>query len=186
MKKILFAMLAAFAVAAPAVHAEGNYAGVALGAGSGDLTLTDDYGSIVSRNHPIPFNMYGGHAFNPNLAIEGGFTFFGEYRFSGAGAPSAVFGVLYVAAKASMKMSDQWLLTGKVGIARHGLDVETHNGSQNKFYYISTRPLFGIGTEYRFTDRVSATLELNDYGTMSNSQIHLQARALEAGFKYRF
>ena len=78
-------------------------------------------------------------------------------------------------------------LTGKVGVARHRLivDVPTASGTAS-FKFSTTKPLIGVGTEYRFTDRFSGTLELIDYGTSREPEMQIRVRNLEAGIKYRF
>jgi OOP family OmpA-OmpF porin len=187
MKKIMFATLISCVMAAPVVHAERNvYAGLALGAGKGEMTLYDGTTTIVSDENHIPFNGYVGYAFHPNFAVEGGITFFGEHHFNGS-QTTAAFGIFHAAIKASTNLSDKWLLTGKVGVARHGLTVDTHRNPGNSTFAINaTTPLLGVGTEYRFTDRISATLELNDYGSSDKPGMNVQVRNVEAGIKYRF
>jgi OOP family OmpA-OmpF porin len=187
MKKILFATLIAYVMAAPAVHAEQNaYVGLTLGAGKGEMTLNDGNTTVVSNERHVPINGYVGYAFHPNFAVEGGITFFGEHHFNGA-QTTAAFGVFHAAIKASMNLSEKWLLTGKVGVARHGLTVDLHRASGNSsFVFKTTEPLLGVGTEYRFTDRLAATLELNDYGSSNKPEMRMQVRNLEVGIKYRF
>ena len=186
MKKILFATLMAAAMAAPAVHAnQSAYVGLAFGAGKGELAISDGTTTLTSKNSSLPWNGYAGYAFHPNFAVEGGVTFFGEYKFD---APVTVlFGVFHASVKGSMNLNDKWLLTGKVGVARHGLTVDVARQSgTDEFSYHTTRPMFGIGTEYRFTDRFSATLDFNDYGTSKKPEMKIHASNLEAGIKYRF
>ena len=186
MKKILLATLIAAAMVTPAVHADQSvYVGLAAGAGKGELTISDGRMTLNSNNHPVPLNGYAGYAFHPNFAVEGGITFFGEYTFDAE--PTALFGVFHASVKGSMNLSEKWLLTGKLGVARHRLivDVPTVSGT-NSFKFSTTKPLIGIGTEYRFTDRFSGTLELNDYGTSREPEMRLRVRNLEAGIKYRF
>jgi OOP family OmpA-OmpF porin len=186
MKKILFATLIAAAMAAPAVHAnQSAYVGLAFGAGKGELAISDGTMTLTSKNSSLPWNGYAGYAFHPNFAVEGGVTFFGEYKFD---APvTALFGVFHASVKGSMNLNEKWLLTGKVGLARHRLTVDVpHESGTDTFAFHTTRPLLGIGTEYRFTDRFSATLELNDYGTSKKPEMRIQVRNLEAGIKYRF
>ncbi|WP_426102734.1 outer membrane beta-barrel protein [Massilia sp. TSP1-1-2] len=183
MKKILFATLVAAATAAPAVHADPSaYVGLAVGAGSGKVTIRDGLTSLDSNNNPLPLNGYVGYAFHPNFAVEGGITFFGEYTFNGE--PTALFGIFHAAIKGSMNLNDKWLLTGKVGVARQRMVVDVPGSTS--FTFESTTPLLGVGTEYRFSERFSATLELNDYGTSNKREARMQVRNLEAGIKYRF
>lgn len=186
MKKILFAALITTAAAAPAVHADqGAYVGLAAGANNGKLMLNDGRTTLTSDNSPVPLNGYAGYAFHPNFAVEGGITYFGEYTFNGP--VTALFGVFHAAVKGSMNLNDKWLLTGKVGVARHGLSVDIPRDSGTETYnFHATRPLFGVGTEYRFTDHFSATLEVIDYGTSRKPEMNIKVRTLEAGIKYRF
>lgn len=186
MKKILLASLIATVTAAPVAFAEQSaYVGLAVGAGNGDLTLKDASTTLNSNNNPVPLNGYAGYAFHPNFAVEGGITFFGEYTFDAE--PTALFGVFHAAVKGSMNLNEKWLLTGKVGVARHRLllDVPARAGTTT-FKFSATRPLFGVGTEYRFTDRFSGTLDLIDYGTSREPGMHIAVRNLELGIKYRF
>jgi opacity protein-like surface antigen len=186
MKKILLASLIAAAAAAPAVHAQqAAYVGLAVGAGKGELKLSDGTTTLTSGDSPVPLNGYVGYAFHPNFAVEGGITFYGEYDFPGS--TTAIFGLFHASVKGSMNLNEKWLLTGKVGVARHGLNVDIPgpNGTA-EFRFNETRPLVGVGLEYRFSDRFSGTLELTDYGTSKRPEMHIQVRNLEAGIKYRF
>lgn len=186
MNKILLATLIAAAMATPAVHADQNaYVGLAAGAGKGELTLRDGTNTLNSTNSPVPLNGYAGYAFHPNFAVEGGITFFGEYRFDAD--PTALFGVFHASIKGSMPLNDKWLITGKVGVARHGLTVDVPGTAGTTTYrFNTTKPLIGVGVEYRFTERFSGTLALNDYGTSRKPEMNIQVRNLEAGIKYRF
>lgn len=185
MKKVLLMALLAAAFV-PAVHAaQGGYVGLTAGAGKADLTLSDATTSIKSTNSPVPLNGYAGYAFNETFAIEAGITYFGEYRFDAP--PTALFGMFHAAVKGSMPLNEKWLLTGKVGVARHRVHVELPDGGNAyTFRFESTRPLLGIGMEYRFGERLSATLELIDYGTGDKPEARIKVRNLEAGIKYRF
>ena len=186
MKKMLFATLIAAATAAPAVHADQSaYIGLAVGAGHADVTLNDGFTTFKNENSPLPLNGYAGYAFQPNFAVEGGILYFGEYRFSQP--PTATFGIFHLAIKGNMNLSDKWLLTGKVGVARHGLTIDVPRASGTDTYnFHTTRPMFGVGTEYRFTDHVSATLEFINYGSGNKREMQIQVRGVEAGIKYRF
>ena len=186
MNKFLFAALAAAATLPSAAFAnQSAYLGLAVGAGKADLHLTDGTSSLSSNNNPVPLNGYIGYNFRPNIAVEAGITFFGEYTFNGA--PTALFGVFHAAIKGTYPLNDKLLLTGKVGLARHGLSVDVPDGSRTTTYNFKTvRPLFAVGMEYRFTDRVSGTVALNDYGTSKRPEATMQVRNLEAGIQYRF
>lgn len=186
MNKIFLATLIAAATATPAVHADQSaYVGLAAGAGKSELTLSDGTTRLNSNNSPVPLNGYAGYAFHPNFAVEGGITFFGEYTFNAE--PTALFGVYHASVKGSMNLSDRWLLTGKVGVARHRLIVDIPSASGTRsLKFSTTRPLIGVGAEYRFTDRFSGTLELNDYGTSREPEMQIHVRNLEVGIKYRF
>lgn len=186
MKKTLFATLIAAAAAVPAAHAnQSAYVGLAVAPNSGKLTLDDGRTTQTSENTPVPLNAYAGYAFHPNFAVEGGITFLGEYRFNGP--VTALLGLFHASIKGNMNLNDKWLLTGKVGVARHGLSVDVDRDSGTETYTLhATRPLFGVGTEYRFTERFSGTLELIDYGTSRKPEMNIKVRTLEAGIKYRF
>jgi hypothetical protein len=184
MKKMLFATLFAAATAAPAVYASA-YIGLAVAPGNADVYLNDGFTTLKSENSPVPLNGYAGYAFHPNFAVEGGISYFGEFRFSEP--PTALFGIFHLAIKGTMNLNDKWLLTGKAGVARHGLTIDVPNASGTRSYnFHTTRPMFGVGTEYRFTDHVSATLEFVNYGTGNTPEMRIQARSFEAGIKYRF
>ncbi|WP_426212325.1 hypothetical protein [Massilia sp. TWP1-3-3] len=102
--------------------------------------------------------------------------------------PTAALGIFDGAHKCSMNLSEEWLLTGKVGVARHGLNVDRPDASGTAATFAShtTKPLFGVGTEFRFTDRFSETLELTDYGASNKPKMKIHARNLEAGIQSRF
>ena len=175
MNKILstsFALITALA-ALPACAETGMYAGAALGS-KGNL--------VGSTDSTRPFKLYGGFALNEHLAIEGAYTSFGVFKYSDN--RKIGLNVLSVAAKGTFNISESWTAFGKVGVARHMINVNGDGLSireQDK-----TRPLLGVGVGYKLTPNLTLDLELASYGKIKLEKGRLNYNQLQLGANYSF
>ena len=166
------ALIAALA-ALPACAEDDFYAGAALGT-KGTM--------IGSTGSSLPFKLYGGFALNEHLAVEAGYTSFGVFEYSGdreIGLRALTIGV-----KGSFAIADSWSAFGKVGVARHMIDVKGAGLSvreQNK-----ARPMLGVGVGYKLTANLTADLELVSYGKIKVDNGRLAFRQLQLGANYSF
>ncbi|MEJ7808662.1 MAG: outer membrane beta-barrel protein [Telluria sp.] len=170
------AMLLAATLAAPAVHADDTFY---VGAGiskHGRLYLNGQ----IQNNHPNPYSVFAGYGLTDKFAIEAGYAAFGNYKFSG---PASIdISALYVAAKGSIKLGENWSLYGKAGVARLTLDVSGDPSSDVH----KVRPLLGVGFDYRITKDIALGLEYNDYRSFSTGPGRITTRQVQATVKYNF
>lgn len=182
MNKTLYCTIALFAMlAAPSVHAAEDklYAGLAFGS-SGTVVISGDAGRFENTNNPLSARLYGGYDITENFAIEAGYAHFGKFKFA---LPVTVdLSAIHVAAKGSMPLGAYFSVFGKLGVTRHSIDVSGLGGENAT----KTRPLMGIGADYRLTENLSAALEFTDYGTIKSDGGRLTMRKFEAGLKYHF
>ncbi|HEY0060709.1 MAG TPA: porin family protein [Telluria sp.] len=180
MKNYLYCVMALGAlVSASGARAEdGFYVGAGL-APRGKLTHEADGVRTTSRAQPIRIN--GGYQINEHLALEAGYTAFGNYHFpSGA---EVDLSALHLAMKGSISVSRDFSLFGKVGLAYH---TQKFSAAPQDATFHPTRALFGAGLAYRLTDQLSLTAELVNYGSTRRPGTQIKVRQLEAGLQYRF
>ena len=169
---LIVALIAALA-ALPACAEDDFYAGAALGTKG---TMLGSTGST------LPFKLYGGFALTEHVAVEAGYTSFGVFEYSGD--REIALRALSVAVKGSFAITDSWSAFGKVGAARHVIDVKGTGLSvreQNK-----TTPMLGVGVGYKFTPNLTADLELVSYGKIKLDNGRLAFRQLQLGANYSF
>jgi OOP family OmpA-OmpF porin len=91
---------------------------------------------------------------------------------------------VYVAAKGSVPVGDQFSLYGKVGVAYHSQRFSDLNAVDGKYH--KAKALLGAGAEWHLTEQVSLSAELVNYGTVRTKAGVIKARALQAGLSYKF
>ncbi len=98
--------------------------------------------------------VYGGYAFNPNIALEAGGVRLG--RLSGTGGDVKADGA-YLDAVGSLPLNPQWSLLGRVGLVN--AKVKTPLGSDR-----GTGAKLGAGVQYNLTSNTSIRGEWERYG----------------------
>lgn len=184
MNKLLCAtVLAASLSASMSAHAaQPIYLGAALGLSSGEAYLTDGVNTWENTNSPRPFRLNAGYMLNSAFAIEAGYTNSGEFKFSG---PARIEqSVMYLAVKGTYPLGQKWAVAGKLGVARS--DVDFSGMGADSFSVNDTAAMLSIGTAYRFTPQLAATLDLVNYGSSSKENTSMRSRAIELGLQYNF
>lgn len=145
MKKIAMAILLSAFVATPAVAADtGFYAGIKLG--SADKSA----GGSSERNSA--FGVFGGYAFNPNVAVELGYTDLGTVA-SGI----IKFTALDVSAVGTFPINQQFSLYGKLGMARTKEEGLGLSGTRSAATY-------GLGGQFNINPNIGVRLGWEHYG----------------------
>lgn len=167
------------------------------GQGYGGLTISNSgqargisrTGERVSDNGRLGYKLFGGWNLNEYVAVEGGYASYGKYTLKntgpGATGGDATIGVnmAYVAARGTWRVTDNFSVFGKVGIAHTRSDIDNLGRPDVKM----TRPMFGIGAQYALTKNLALTLEVNKYGRKDTSPTtRFDVRKLELGLKYDF
>ncbi|MGA0609666.1 outer membrane beta-barrel protein [Caldimonas sp. KR1-144] len=138
-----------------AAHAEGLYAGAALGSphyGGDAVAGIDGSGSGVGGK------IYGGYELTPNFAIEGGW--FDAGHIDNANGKADLRGA-YLDAVGKYPIAPQWSLRGSVGVAEGHFD--TSRGDDH-----SPALKLGVGVDYALTQKVSLSAGY-DYYRFSNA-----------------
>ncbi len=154
---------------------KGGFFGVSIGQVEVDVSTSDfDDGSLISRDvddTDTVWKLFGGYRFNKNLAIEGGFADGGEIKFDGVSAggflwaPGPVSATvetesIYVAVVGVIPFK-KWALFGKLGFHRWEADSSVTNTIIGAFSFDDdgTDPMYGIGVEWRPTERLGVRFE---------------------------
>lgn len=131
MKKIAIAILMSVFIAAPAVAADsGVYIGVKAGSSKKSVSGASETSNALG--------VFGGYAFNPNFAVELGYTDLGSV------ASIIEFTTVDVGAVGSFPISDQFSLYGKLGIASTDEKALGLSGKR-------TAATFGLGGQFNVT-----------------------------------
>ncbi|WP_426197440.1 outer membrane beta-barrel protein [Massilia sp. DWR3-1-1] len=140
---------------------------------------------VENYNTPRSFKLYGGTALSERYSFELGYGHFGTMKIADPtpGSDAAVrisASTWYAAGKASLPLGDSLNVFGKLGIAANRFSAESNRlvSGVNSF----VRPMFGVGADYRITDRVAGVFEYNRYGKSGN----FTQQKLELGLKYSF
>lgn len=183
--KALAVSLALAGFAAPAFAGDGF---VRLEAGRSDVNLTvEDFGS--DSDSDTTFGIRGGYWFNPNIAaeafysqlysqkVEDGFdTYRGKLHSVGIG----------LAAKKNFGAAAHqgFFVGGRAGFARGVLTVEV-DGSIEDAEDSSTKPYFGVGAGYDFSQRFGISLNY-DRLQGDGEGIEIDVDTLTLGLEVRF
>lgn len=190
MKQILLATLViASAAASVSANAENIYGGVSL-ANSGSAQFGNQTGNTVqSNNTPTAWKLYGGYNINDTFAVEGGYLSSGTYKFPGTltsgNQPSLDASVFYVAGKATTAINDTISAFGKLGLARDHMSTDAISGFASTDTN-RTRLMAGVGAEFKLTKQLSAVVEYDYYGKVSNPTGNVTQQKLEGGLKLSF
>ena len=153
LKKILPFTLLAMSGAASAA---GGYMGIGFGESSADVEPYYIDASTVSDTDTA-FKIFGGVEFNRNIALEGGYTNFGEYVVDYTfwnDYETYEASALYVAAVGSIPLGPVSLF-GKMGFAHWFLDYT--DDSWDSAGFIWTESATGISPMYGFGVKIDAS-----------------------------
>lgn len=181
----IFSMTIAAAAALATLPASAQdhdfYLGAAIGT-KGTVNLPGPNGKEEALRRSQPFKLYGGYKFTDNVALEAGYTTFGQFKYS-EGRKIDLSG-WHVAAKGSMPINDSWSAFGKIGAVRHAIHVTGDTAPIRE--KTATTPLVSVGVDYRITPRLNLEVELASYGRVKADTGRLTYRQLQAGVNYAF
>lgn len=147
--KLLSSLLlsATLGVAAFGANAQdhGFYAGAGVGQAFVDEGAYDD--------EDTAFSVFGGYQFNRYFGLEAGYADFGKIEPDVAG-PALEGDSAYFTAVGTLPITDRFSAYAKAGLHRWNVDTSlpglTGNDDDS-----GTDPTYGLGAQYRFTDRVA-------------------------------
>ncbi len=195
LKHVIASSLALSVLAVPAVRAAENGASprfyIGAATGQSKSTLENSAGErFSSKNHPLPIKLYGGVELNDYFAVEAGFSGttgkheFDKRLYGTATEPRLQARALYLAAKGTVAVSERVDLHAKLGVAHSRFEMSNAGTHDRKID--GTKPMFGIGAAYKFTEQLAGTLEFEHYGTVREEGYKLRRQQLQAGLKLRF
>jgi len=145
MKIISIVLLLSAFIAAPAVAADtGFYAGVKLGSANKNVPGLSETNSA--------FGVFGGYSFNPNVAVELGYTDLGT-----AGSGIIKFTALEVSAVGTFPINQQFSLYGKLGMASTKEEAFGLSGTRSAATY-------GLGGQFNASSNIGIRLGWEHYG----------------------
>lgn len=143
-RALLAAVLGVSALSAQAAD-KGFYAGAGVGQSFVDEQAYDD--------EDTAFSVFGGYQFNKYFALEGGYADFGKIEPELAG-PDLEADSFYLTAVGSVPITEKFSAYAKAGFHRWNIDdaIPGLTGTDDDS---GTDPTYGVGVQYRFTDRVA-------------------------------
>lgn len=179
MNKYAIALVLSAFVAAPA-----------LADNTGRYYVAGDIGTAKYSNLPFPsssvIRIAGGYHFNPVLAVEMGISFFGDssaYVGSPYDPVTISLSSFQVAAVASVPLSHQFDLIGKLGVVSNSEDWTDSLGTLT--YYHSDL-LIGFGAQFHLNSQTSLRVLYDNYGKFDNEYPPVKASSVSMGLVYDF
>jgi OOP family OmpA-OmpF porin len=141
--KLLSTLLLSVTLGATAFGAQAQDSGFYAGAGAGQSIVDED----------TAFSVFGGYQFNRYFGVEAGYADFGKIEPDVAG-PALEGDSAYLTAVGTLPVGENFALYAKAGVHRWNVDTSlpglTGNDDDS-----GTDPTYGVGAQYRFTDRVA-------------------------------
>lgn len=185
----LAALIASAAALASNAHADEPYLGLSLATpGEARLQLGPQT-SVGNENHPLALKLYAGIKLSDGWSAEIGYGAFGSWHFSdpvpGSSDRAKIATRAWTAAaRYSWDLGDRVALFGKVGVALNRLRYSDTLGQTARDRF--TRPMWGLGAEWKLSDRLSVPLEFEYLGAAETELGEFRQEKLEIGLRYRF
>ena len=179
MKKIVIATLLSAFIATPAFA--GN---------TGKYYVAADLGSATYSNIPFPgpsvIRFAGGYHFSPVLAVELGYSMFGDSNttLNCCGFATISASSFQVAAVGKLPIDKEFDLIGKLGLASNIEDYADATGDSASYSHSDL--LIGFGGEYHVNSKVSIRALYDNYGKFDNFFQPMKATSLSLGVVYNF
>ncbi len=192
MKKFaIVALLTAF-IATPALADNTGTFYLAADFGVAKCCNLPNYSGWPDWSNPSVFRIAGGYHLSPVLAVELGYSTFGD---SNGTAPSpypphpltpATLSLysFQVAAVASLPLTRQFDLIGKLGLASNSEQYSDATGGYGN--YSQSDLLFGLGAEFHVNPQVSLRALYDSYGKFDNFDPPVKMTSFSLGMVYNF
>jgi OOP family OmpA-OmpF porin len=184
MKKLVFALLIAGAVGS--ASAQRAYVGAGIVASNQNYGFPSPVVAADGDGVKASPKLFLGYDFNQTWGIEAGYTYFrgADYHYSYLG--QTVNGEveqrsMYLAGKITLPIADRFSFVGKLGIAdnERTLRDPIFNGNEDKKGIYTS-----IGVQYLLNDKVSVSLDYEQYGKRHNVGIKANAFSLNARYAF--
>ena len=180
MKKIAIAVLLSAFIAAPALADNTGKFYVA-----GDLG-TATYSNMSPFPNPGVIRIAGGYHFSPALAVEVGYSKFGDSTVTVVGVGSATVSAssFQIAAVGSLPLNPQFDLIGKLGLANNSADATNTFGMSASTSQSDL--MFGLGAQFHVNSQLSVRLLYDNYGKFEDASNPMKATSISLGVAYNF
>jgi hypothetical protein len=191
MKKLIVALIASAsalsAAQAQTTSAPRAYLGAGIASADHDFKLPGA-SQVDTEGYKASGKLFGGYEFNQTWGLEAGYTDFRKsdvnYSIGGVNTRGETDGhAVYLAAKATMPVNEQFSLYGKLGATRVKSELETLNVMQN-ISRSKTEAYGALGAEYKLNKNVSVVGEYERYG--KSKDFGTKADVFTIGAKYAF
>lgn len=179
MKKIVIAALLSVFITTPA-----------LARNTGKYYLAADLGTATYSNisfpNPTVMRIAGGFHFSPELAVELGYSMFGDSNMTlnCCGPATTSASSFQVSAVGSLPLNKQFDLIGKLGLASNVEDYADATGYSAS--WSQSDLLIGFGAEYHVNSQVSVRALYDNYGKFDNFFRPMKATSFSLGAAYNF
>ena len=179
MKNILMMALLSTAIGLSfAAQAEQSY----VKANMGSSTYKNSDGKFDETAASVAY----GFKAHDNFGVEAGLIDFGQGRQTGLlYSNTTERRAIYLAGVGTMPLQGKLSAFGKLGIAVNYYENRFVTSVSTEVERITrTRPVVGLGLEYKFTKEIDGTVEYQYFGKVGEDR--LQVSTLTAGVKYNF
>ncbi|WP_338766476.1 outer membrane beta-barrel protein [Massilia sp. METH4] len=180
---LLAALLAAVPAFAQNMYVTGQVARVEHKLSVDDVSIKDNDTGVTAAF---------GYKFNPNVAVEAGYLYLGEFSQSADdytiyAKPKSFYGAVV----GTLPVTPAFSLSAKVGVARHRtkvgyIDREWDDADSTKVN--KTSALFGIGAAFQVTPTVAVVAEYTRLGKVADDEYgdSVKASLFSAGVRVSF
>lgn len=187
MKKIAIVMLLSAFISTSALA--DNTGKFYIAGDLGSASYTNAYG-VAGTSFPNPgvIRIAGGYHFSPMLAVEVGYSMFGDsvIDYGASGKDTLKVRSFTVAAVGSLPLNTQFDITGKLGLAHNSLDASTTVPGYVGLTQSQSDLLIGLGAQYHVNSQLSLRLQYENFGKFDNTSQPMKATAISLGVAYNF
>ena len=179
MKKITIVALLSVFVSMPALADNTGKAYIAADLG------TATYSNLSPFPNPGVFRIAGGYHISPALAVELGYSKFGDSTLTGPGGSATISASSFqVAAVGSLPLSPEFDLIGKLGLSSNKAEITSTVGIFGSTSQSSL--LIGFGAQFHVNSQVSVRLLYDNYGEFENGASPMKATSISLGTVFNF
>jgi len=187
MVKNILALLAAFAISAPAFAADtGGYLVGMVGQTKVKDIDTAGLANVSVDDTDTGFKLGGGYAFHRNFGVEVAYVDLGKATASAGGQTAeAKSSGLVVVAVGMLPLSNQFTLLGRLGLIDATVKLSGPGGSDKS---TDLKTTFGIGASYSFTPKFAGRVDIDRYSKLgdSNTTGESDVDMISIGVVYKF
>lgn len=190
MRRTALALALTLAAGAAAAQDAGWYLGASVGSSkiaSGGCDEGALPAGVTCEDSTNTWKVFAGYQFNPNLALEAGYTDrLGKLELSGLGARADVTARAFeVVAVPALPLSESFSLYAKIGLYAASSDVSASNGAS--MTESNTGGTLGLGVAWHFNKNVTMRADWQRYGKVGGDTVgEADIDTLNLGLLYRF